>query len=233
MSSEIFYLVLTAITISCLHTATGPDHYLPFIALSKSNNWTVNRTIFITLICGIGHVGSSVVLGLGGIALGWSLSKITWLENIRGGIAAWVMFILGIIYIIYAFIQLKTNKLHKHFDVCDDGNMYVYEHQDGTVVPPQEKRKVTPWVMFIVFVLGPCEPLIPLLSFPAANQSIYGITLLVSVFTLFTLVTMVTMVLLGYHGISFFKSLKMEKYIHVLSGSVIMLCGAGMLFMGW
>ena len=233
MSSEIFYLVLTAITISCLHTVTGPDHYLPFIALSKSNNWTVKRTILITLICGVGHVVSSVVLGLGGIAFGWSLSKIRWLENVRGGIAAWAIFILGIIYIIYSFIQLKRNKLHKHFDVYGDGNMYVYEHQHGTAVQPQQRRKVTPWIMFIVFVLGPCEPLIPLLSFPAAQQSIYGITLLVSVFTLFTLVTMITMVMLGYYGISFFNVAKMQKYVHVLAGSVIMICGAGMLFMGW
>ena len=220
-------------TISCLHTVTGPDHYLPIIALSKSNNWTVGKTIFITLICGIGHVGSSVLLGLGGIGLGWSLSKIRWLENVRGGIAAWAMLVLGIIYIIYAFIQLNRNKPHKHFDAYDDGSMYVYEHQHGHAIQPYERRRVTPWIMFIVFVLGPCEPLIPLLSFPAAKHSLYGITLLVSVFTFFTLITMITMVLFGYYGISFFSSIRVEKYVHVLAGSTIIICGAGMLFMGW
>lgn len=233
MSSEIYYLVLTAITISFLHTVSGPDHYLPFIALSKTNNWTIKRTIIITVICGVGHVGSSVVLGLCGIAMGWSLSKIGWLENLRGGIAAWAMFIFGIVYTVYAFIQLKRNRLHKHFDVYDDSNMYVYEHKHGTAVQPHERRKVTPWVMFIVFVLGPCEPLIPLLSFPAAKHSIYGITLLVGIFTFFTLITMIAMVMLGYYGISFLDSIKTEKYGHVLAGSAIVMCGAGMLFMGW
>lgn len=233
MTSEISYLIITAITISCLHTVTGPDHYVPFIALSKSKNWTVNRTVFWTLICGIGHVGSSVVLGTAGIAFGWSVSKISWFENVRGGISGWTMFLLGIAYTIYAFMQLKRNKLHKHFDVYDDDNVYVYEHQHGGTVYPQQKRRVTPWVMFIVFVLGPCEPLIPLLSFPAAKHSFYAITILVTVFTLFTLITMVTMVLLGYYSISVVKTDRLERHINVIAGFTVMLCGSGMLFLNW
>lgn len=233
MPGEISYLILTAITISCLHTVTGPDHYVPFIALSKSKKWSVNRTIFFTLICGMGHVSSSVILGLAGIAFGWSIAKITWLENVRGGISGWAMLLLGFAYTIYAFVQLKRNKLHKHFDVYEDGNMYVYEHEHGGTVLPQQKRQVTPWVMFIVFVLGPCEPLIPLLSFPAAQHSVYGIVILVSVFTLFTLATMVTMVLIGFYGTSFFKTNRLEKYMHVITGLTVLMCGSGMLFLGW
>jgi sulfite exporter TauE/SafE len=232
MTTEIFYLILTAISISFIHTLTGPDHYLPFIALSKANNWTVSRTILWTVVCGIGHVGSSVVLGLGGIALGWSLSKISWLENIRGGIAGWAMLLIGVAYMLYALVQLRKNKLHKHFDMYGD-EMYVYEHKDGEIVLPQQRRKVTPWIMFIVFVLGPCEPLIPLLSFPAAKNSVAGITILVAVFGFFTLVTMVALVLLGYYGIGTLKTAKLEKYVHVLAATTVVVCGAGMVFMGW
>jgi len=232
MSTELYYLIITAIGISFIHTLTGPDHYLPFIALSKANNWTVSKTIFWTVLCGIGHVGSSVILGLGGVALGWSLAKISWLEGIRGGIAGWVMLAIGCGYMVYALVKLQKNKLHKHFDM-NDGEMYVYEHKEGQIVLPQQKRKVTPWIMFIVFVLGPCEPLIPLLSFPAAKQSVAGITILVSVFGLFTLLTMVTLVLLGYYGIGSFKTAKLEKWVHVLAAGTVVICGAGMVFMGW
>src|SRR5215213_6165680 len=101
MQSEMTMLLMTAIAISFLHTITGPDHYLPFIALSKSRGWSVSRTIFWTMLCGCGHVGSSVLLGLGGAAIGWSLSKITWLENIRGGIAGWALVGFGIVYCIW------------------------------------------------------------------------------------------------------------------------------------
>jgi sulfite exporter TauE/SafE len=233
MSAELTYLAITAITISLVHTITGPDHYLPFIALSKAKRWSVYKTIRWTLICGIGHVASSVLLGLAGIALGWSLSSTSWVENIRGGIAGWIMFAAGIAYVLYAFIQLRRNKLHKHFDSYGGDEIYVYEHRHGTTVNPQQKRKVTPWVLLIIFILGPCEPLVPLLSYPAAQQSVTGILVLVSVFTGFTLLTMVTMVLLGYYGLSIFKTGRLEKYMHVLAGSTVLICGAGMLFMEW
>ncbi len=233
MSNEIYYLVVTAITISCLHTITGPDHYLPFIALAKTKNWTLHQTITWTLLCGAGHVAGSLLLGIGGIAFGLSLSKITWLENVRGGAAAWAMLLLGTAYLLYAVYQLSTNKRHKHFEGYDDGALYVYEHKHGSVVYPNERRKVTPWVMFVVFVLGPCEPLIPLLSFPAARQSVTGVVVLVSVFTIFTLACMVAMVLLGYYGVAFFKTEKLERYVHVIGGSTVMICGTGMVFMGW
>jgi sulfite exporter TauE/SafE len=233
MPGEFTFLILSAITISCVHTVSGPDHYVPFIALSKSRKWSANRTIFWTVVCGIGHVGSSIVLGLTGIAFGWSIAGITWLENARADISGWVMLLAGITYTIYAFVQLKRNKFHKHFDNYEDGNIYVYEHRHGTMAYPRQRKKVTPWVMFIVFVLGPCEPLIPLLSFPAAQHSVFGITILIALFTLFTLLTMVTMVLLGYYGISFFKTKRLEKYMNVLAGLTIMLCGSGILFMGW
>jgi hypothetical protein len=233
MSTEMQALILTAISIACLHTLTGPDHYLPFIALSKTRGWSIGKTIGWTITCGMGHVLSSVILGLGGAALGWSLHKISWLENVRGGIAGWVMLFFGLLYMLWGFYRLYKNKPHKHFDMDNDGSLYVYEHQHGSAVAPQERFRVTPWVMFIIFVLGPCEPMIPLLYFPAAQNSWYGMIILIIVYTTCTLVTMLLMVLLGYFGIAFASTQKSERYVHVLGGVTIFICGVGMLWMGW
>lgn len=87
--------------------------------------------------------------------------------------------------------------------------------------------------MFLIFVLGPCGPMIPLLSFPAAKNSWGGMMLLVLVYTFFTLATMMVMVALGYFGISLVRIEKLERYVHALGGLTIFMCGAGMLFMGW
>lgn len=233
MQNELQLLVLAAITISFLHTVTGPDHYLPFIALSKSRGWTFSKTIFWTIICGCGHVWSSVFLGLGGAAIGWSLTKISWLESVRGGLAAWSLLGFGLIYCVWGLIKARKDHRHKHFDVYDDGSVYVFEHRHGEAVMPKKKHKVTPWVMFIIFLLGPCEPMIPLLYFPAAKNSIQGMLLLIAAYTIFTLVTMVLMVALGYYGMSFLKTDKLEKYMHALGGATIFICGVGMVFMGW
>src|SRR6476661_8779953 len=132
--SELQLLLISAISISFLHTVSGPDHYVPFIALSKAREWSLSKTIFWTITCGCGHVWSSVLLGLGGAALGWSFSKIGWLENVRGGWAAWTLLGFGLIYFAWGLLGAKQNKKHKHFDLHDDGSMYVYEHKHGEVV---------------------------------------------------------------------------------------------------
>src|SRR5215210_5126140 len=98
MHTDMGILMITAITIACLHTLTGPDHYLPFIALSKSRGWSFSKTISWTVFCGCGHVWSSVLLGLVGAAIGWSLSGVALFENVRGGIAGWCMLLFGMCY---------------------------------------------------------------------------------------------------------------------------------------
>lgn len=233
MQSETGILIFSAITISFLHTITGPDHYLPFIALSKSRGWSFSKTIFWTVVCGCGHVWSSVLLGLGGAALGWSLSKISWLQSVRGGLAGWSLLGFGLLYSVWGLIRARQNKKHKHFDLYDDGSVYVFEHRHGEVVTPKERHAVTPWVMFIIFLLGPCEPMIPLLYFPAVKNSLQGMLLLIVIYTFFTLATMVLMVILGFYGISFLKTGKLERYMHALGGVTIFICGAGMVYMGW
>ena len=226
-------LIVAAISVAFLHTLAGPDHYIPFIALSKSRGWSFSKTIFWTVFCGCGHVWSSVLLGLGGAAIGWSLSKVKWLEAVRGGIAGWCMLLFGLCYGLWGLYRVRKNKTHKHFDMYEDGSMYVYEHKHGQIVQPKDRHKVTPWVMFIVFLLGPCEPMIPLLYFPAAKNSWAGMMLLIIVYTICTLATMVLMVVLGYYGFSFLKTEKLEPYMHPLGGLTVFICGLGMVFMGW
>lgn len=233
MQTELEILIIAATSIAFLHTVTGPDHYLPFIALSKARGWSFARTIGWTLLCGCGHVWSSVLLGLGGAAIGWSLSKVHWLEDIRGGIAGWLMLAFGIVYFVWGMIKAYSGNKHKHFDITDENDIYVYEHKHGETVAPQNRYKVTPWVMFIIFVLGPCEPMIPLLYFPAAKNSWSGMLILIAIYTIVTLLTMTAMVLIGYFGTSFLKTEKLEKYMHALGGFTIMLCGIGMVFLNW
>lgn len=233
MQSELTILIIAVVTVACLHTLTGPDHYIPFIALSRSRGWSFSKTIFWTIFCGCGHVWSSVVLALGGAAIGWSLSKISWMESIRGGVAGWCMLFFGLVYFAWGLYRAKKNKSHKHFDTYEDGSMYVYEHKHGVAVRPTDRHKVTPWVMFIVFLLGPCEPMIPLLYFPAAKNSWLGMIVLIIVYTVCTLATMTIMVVLGYYGIAFVKTEKLERHIHSIAGLTVFICGAGMVFMGW
>jgi hypothetical protein len=191
------------------------------------------KTICWTVVCGCGHVWSSVLLALGGAAIGWSLNEVEFFENMRGGLAGWMLLGFGILYSIWGILNAFRNKAHKHFELGDEGEMYVFEHKHGAAVQVREKHKVTPWVMFIIFLLGPCEPMIPLLYFPAAQHSVAGMWMMIGIYTLVTLLTMVVMVILGLRGASLFQTGWAEKYMHALAGATITICGAGMVFLGW
>lgn len=233
MESSFLLLVSSAIGISMIHTLTGPDHYLPFIALSKSGKWTLKKTLFWTIICGCAHVLSSILIGLIGIGVGYTLTQFDLIESTRGNWAAWMLLLFGIAYTLWGIYNLKKNKTHKHFEVNSDAEILVYEHKDGDIVMPDEKFKVTPWVMFFIFALGPSEPLIPLLFYPTVEQSFDQVVVLVVVYLMVTLTIMVMMVLLGYFSIQFFQFQWLEKYMGLLSGLVILICGFGMVFLNW
>ena len=189
--------------------------------------------MFWTFLCGIAHVSSSVILGFVGIFLGWTLTKVFNIEEIRGGIASWFLLFFGVAYVAYALYNLSKNKTHKHFDATEEGEIYVFEHKHGQSVSSNKRYKVTPWVMFFIFALGPSEPLIPLIIYPAINYTLAEVGFLIFLYTSVTVLTMMTMVALGYFGSRFVNYKGFEKYIELFSGISIVICGFGMVFLEW
>lgn len=89
---------------------------------------------------------------------------------------------------------------------------------------------MTPWIVFTIFLFGPCEPLIPLLMYPAATVNLWGLALVTLVFLLATMTTMTTMVVLLVSGSRFLHFQSMERYGHALAGGLVLTCGAAMIF---
>lgn len=232
MSGELIALALSAASISFLHTASGPDHYLPFVVISRSRKWTISKTLFWTTLCGMGHILSSLLVGAIGLFLGWQLANISWFQNLRGDLSGWCLLIFGVIYLAYGITRAISNRPHKHFDVYGS-EVYVYEHRHGEPVYPKQRVRVTPLILFALFVMGPSEPLLPLLFYSGSRHSTMEIMLLVLVFAITTVITMIGMVLIGLYGYSFFRTELIERYVHAIGGAVISICGIGMVFLNW
>lgn len=235
MDSEITVLVFTAASIGFVHTALGPDHYIPFIALSKSEKWSNFKTFLITLICGAGHVFSSILIGVVGYYIGSSLFSLESIEAFRADIAGWLLIVFGLLYFIWGLKYSYQNKTHSHLHSHEDGTIHEHEHDhhhEHSHVHTSEKKVVTPWLIFIIFVLGPCEPLIPLLIYPAASHNTVALFGIASIFTVVTLATMLLMVFTGIYGLNFFPMEKIQKHIHALAGFSILLCGISIQFLG-
>ena len=232
-SDALLALVSLAALTGFVHTLAGPDHYLPFVMMSRARGWRWPRTALITFLCGLGHVLGSVVLGAIGIAAGIAISQLESLESARGDVAAWLMIAFGLIYAAWGIRRLGRGKKHTHVHLHKDGALHSHDHDhshDGEHMHVHDEdpktRSITPWVLFTIFVFGPCEVLIPLLMFPAANESVSGLVLVTAVFGFTTIGTMLVMVLALGYGLRFVHLGWLERHVHTLAGLTIALCGA-------
>ncbi len=238
-------VVVLAVTTAVVHTFTGPDHYLPFIVLSKARKWTLRKTLGLTFASGLGHVGSAILLAL--VFNCFQEKFASWGESIdetRGSLAAWLLLILGCVYMAWGLFHLFSHRRHRHAHLHADGTVHIHDHtHDSNGVEEnhgenhahlhggQSDRLLLGWSLFIIFVLGPCEALLPIL---AASAAVGKTCLFVStvLFSAATIISMLAAVVLGYFGVRTFNAPWFERVSHLLAGLVIALCGAGMIWLG-
>jgi sulfite exporter TauE/SafE len=234
---EIWLLAGAAASIGLVHTVIGPDHYLPFIVIGRARGWTLRKTLLVSFLAGLGHIASSVVLGFLGIALGIAVAKLEGVESARGEVAAWLLIGFGFAYFIWGLRRAWRNKPHAHCHVHgpDDVHEHVHTHDDLEHVHLHGKKakvNITPWVLFTIFVFGPCEPLIPLVMYPAARHSLPGVALVTAAFGLTTILTMIVIIAAASWGASFVRLGKLERYSHALAGLMIFISGLSVQFLG-
>jgi ABC-type nickel/cobalt efflux system permease component RcnA len=238
---------LTALGIGVLHTLLGPDHYLPFGVIGRARRWRWGRTIGLTLVCGLGHVLSSVALGLAGALGGAALTRVMGWEEARGEWAGWALVVFGAGYALWGLRRGIRGRAHGHVHLHADGVVHGHghahgesaghpsvhaDHGHGAVGEPVPWKTLTPWILFLVFVLGPCEPLIPLF-FAAAMTGSWPEVLMVTVgYSAATLAAMVGTVSVFWWGLSAVRLGRLERWSHAAAGGVVLLAGLSMTVLG-
>ena len=236
MPSDIWVLAATAAGIGFVHTVIGPDHYLPFIVMAKARQWSLPKTLVIAFLSGLGHVLSSVILGVLGLALGIAVIRLEGVESFRGGLAAWLLIGFGLAYFVWGLRRAIRNRPHRHVHAHLSEEAHDHEHTHGAEhCHPHAgtgRANITPWVLFTIFVFGPCEPLIPLVMYPAARHSPAGVALVAAAFGLATILTMLAIIALSSWGLSFLRLGRLERYAHALAGGMIAVSGLAVQFLG-
>jgi nickel/cobalt exporter len=265
MTDTPILLFATAASVGFVHTVLGPDHYLPFVAMSRAGGWSRRKTILVTLLCGLGHVLSSAVLGLIGIAFGVAVFKLQWVERFRGDLAGWLLIAFGLVYFLWGVRRAIRNQPHTHFHAHADGVVHAHEHthhadhvhvhglsepgtqatgqrdgDEGTRGPlqacPEQRRgklrdegrrpaSVTPWVLFTIFIFGPCEPLIPIVMYAAAKGTTWTVVGVTIVFGVITLATMLAVVLSSSWIVGIAPLRRWQRFGHALAGLAVLACG--------
>ena len=240
-------LLGTAASLAIVHTLIGIDHSLPLAALGRARGWALGRTLLVTGVCGAGHVASSVVIGAAGVGLGVATDSLLRIESARGELAAALLLAFGLAYTAWALWPRRggcgggsapAGRPARAGDEREAAAEPAPQPENGTFANGGgngDIRGVTAWALFVVFVLGPCEPLIPLMVVPGLAGDWLAMAAVAGVFGLLTLAVMLAAVTAAWHGIGWIGPSAQHcggRLAHAAAGFVVTLSGAAVLWLG-
>lgn len=226
-------LLLGAGAVGVIHTLLGPDHYLPFITLARAQRWSWPRTLTTVALCGLAHVLASVALGTVGLAAGAAMGQIEGWEAGRGDVAAWAMVAFGLAYALWGVrralrssAELEPHQHGDHVHIHRHG-VRTHAHADGGTTRP-----LTLWMLMMIFVVGPCEPLLPLFVVPASRGRWDLAGAAVVVFALSTVLSMLAATAVGLAGLQRWRLGVLERWGHTLAGAAVAASGLAVITLG-
>jgi len=234
MPDALLILLGGAATVGVVHTAIGVDHTLPFVVLAKARGWTLRRTLWVTAGCGLVHVATSLLLGGLGALAGFALADLQWVQALRGDAAAWLLVAFGAVYALHGLRRVGRGVTHDHVHAHDDGTVHghVHDHHAAHAHVHGEPSVATTWGLFLIFGLGPCEALIPMIMASAAQGGGAWSVAVALVFALSTLLTMLGVVTLGVRGLRSLSLPAWGRFADPLAGAAVASSGLAILFLG-
>jgi putative Mn2+ efflux pump MntP len=188
-------IFLGSLLLSLIH-ALIPHHWIPIIAISKTEKWTNREAIYATLVTGLSHMISTIVIG---IVVGFvGIKLFEKYSSITSVVAPTILLVIGVVYLILDF---RSGHHHHHFDLDDE---------------KLKNRKS----MF----LTPCVE-IEAYYFQAANFGWAGIFIVSGVYLIMTLLFMSALVYFGLNGVNKLNLSFLEHHAKRITGVVLIALG--------
>ncbi len=196
-------LLIGSTLLSIFH-ALIPSHWLPVLAISKQEGWTQRHTLWITLVTGLAHVGSTVLFG-GLLAVAGGVLAVNW-KIFSHFLAPALLSALGAFY-------LYQHYRHHHFHLS---------------------RPSTRWgvvgTLAIAMFLSPCLEIEGF--FLAAGPFGWGFVLLLAlVYALVTISGMLVWVWLALRGLNRLDWHAWEHSAGLITGVTLILSGLALLWL--
>ena len=204
-----YQIFIGSLILSLIH-ALIPNHWLPLIAVAKTEKWTQNQTLWATLITGFAHTISTVIIGIIVGLVGYKLSA--QYSVISEAIAPAILIVLGIVYIL---LDLRGHHHHHHNANASGEKNKAKTGQVAILVS-----------LSIAMFLTPCAE-IEAYYFQAGIIGWAGIFTVSAVYIITTLVVMLLLVYWGMKGVNMFRSHALEHHEKRITG--IVLVGLGIL----
>lgn len=204
-----YQIFIGSLVLSIIH-ALIPNHWIPIIAISKTERWSQRRTLWATVITGFAHTFSTIIVGIVVGLIGYKLSAS---YEIISTVAAPVILIgLGVIYLILDF-----NGGHHH------------SHENNQSTRAVDKNGKSKWYailtsLSLAMFLTPCIE-IEAYYFQAGTIGWAGIFIVSAVYLITTILVMLLLVYLGMKGINTFNSHYLEHHEKGITGIVLLILG--------
>lgn len=201
MILESLELFISVLAISILH-AILPNHWLPFVALSKQLEWDSRKTTGITMLAAFAHSLSTVIIGillaLGGMTLNGLLPYFKY-------VAAGILISLGVLFV-------WRHQHHLHF------------HLKELKVTKKTSLSVVIGSLLLAMFLSPCLEVGAL--FLVAGTSGISLTLIIAgIYTLTSVLGITLFTWLALHGLKKMDWHKLEHNSGLVSGIILILTG--------
>lgn len=193
-------LVTGSLVLSILH-ALIPNHWLPVLAISRKENWTIRETTAVTFFSGASHAISTVLIGVVIALLGIELSER--IEVFAHIVAPIILVGLGIFYI-------YQHHRHKHF------------HLHGTEKQLSKRKVVLSLVIAMFF--SPCFEIEGYFLMAGAHGW-EQVAILSILYTVVTVGGMVTWIRLAYRGLFKFNWHALEHNAGIITGATLITTG--------
>jgi nickel/cobalt exporter len=202
-------IFIGSIILSTIH-ASIPNHWIPLIAIGKTENWTIKESLKATIITGLAHTMSTILIGIIVGLIGMKLSHSYSL--IISYFAPSILIGIGIVYMILDF---RGHEHHHHKNFENTKNKNATESKIAILI-----------TLSLAMFLTPCIE-IEAYYFQAARIGWKGIIIVSAVYTLTTVILMLVLVYAGYKGTQRLRSHTLEHHEKLITG--IVLVGLGIL----
>lgn len=217
MNSWLFALMFAAATVGSLHSL-APDHWVPFAALARARRWPAAHTARLTILCGLGHVSVSAILGLAGLFIGLRAVRAAGarLEDH----AIFLLIAFGAVYMIWG--------LRRSFRRDPLAVMHPHPHPHGE---SDHDHGLTEWSLFALFSADPCVAVIPMIMAASIGGWIAVVAVIVT-YEVATIATMVVLVIVARAGASKIRFAWLDRYGDAVAGAFIVSVGTVLSILG-
>jgi putative Mn2+ efflux pump MntP len=198
-------LITGSLILSVLH-ALIPNHWLPVLAISRKENWTLSQTTSVTFISGLSHALSTVLIGIVIGMLGVTLAE--HIESFTHLVAPIILISLGIFYI-------YQHHRHKHF--------HLHAHPK-----PSSRNKIVLGLVVAMF-FSPCFE-IEAYFLMAGAHGWEQVALLAVLYTVVTVTGMVVWIRLAFKGLFRLNWHALEHNAGIITGVTLIVTGIASFF---